>query len=187
MSIRSMLPVLLAVLLAGCSGTVIMSPMDPATITSDYKAKTDTEGIIVYRAIPIVEVNRFTQVPVPVDPAKPDGATKLSGACNAVATRKILSVADTEHPYRLHYEHGLLEAYTFGATLTSDGILTVINTVSTPDQGKTLQNLASAASSAAVIAKAIVAAQPDCTVTPVFAGYERPPSGADIKDFGTIK
>jgi hypothetical protein len=98
-------------------------------------------------------------------------------------------VADSEHPYRLHYDHGFLETYTFGATLTSDGILTVINTVSTPDQGKTVQNIASAAASGATIAAKLEKDEkhPNCTVTPVFAGYEELPTQADIKQFGDIK
>ncbi len=78
----------------------------------------------------------------PVNPTQPNGPTTLSANCGPVLTRKLISVADAEHPYRLYYKHGLLEACTFGATLMSDGILTAVNTVSTPEQGKTLQNLA---------------------------------------------
>lgn len=183
---RIALPVLLGLMTAACSGTVIMSPLDPADIAKNYQEKRDTVGIIVYRAIPLVEVDRFIQINVPTDPTKPGSPTVPSGACNPVLTRKLISVADAQHPYRLHYEHGLLEAYTFGATLSSDGILTVINTVSTPEQGKTLQNLAGAAASVMGPLKAAreEEAKPDCTVTPVFVGYEHPPTGADIKEFG---
>ena len=161
-----------------------MSPLDPAEITTSYAEKRETVGIIVYRAIPVVEVDKFIQVNTPANPDQPGGPTVLSGACNPVLIRKLISVADTQHPYRLHYEHGLLEAYTFGATLTSDGILTTVNTASTPDQGKTLQNLAGAASTAAGLAMRLEQGKPDCTVTPVFVGYEHPPTGADVRKFG---
>ncbi len=162
-----------------------MSPLDPAEIAKNYQDKRDTVGIIVYRAIPLVEVDQLIQINVPADPTKPGSPTVPSGECNPVETRKVVSVPDDQHPYRLHYEHGLLEAYTFGATLSSDGILTAINTVSTPEQGKTLQNLASAAASAAGPLKAagVEKAKPDCTVTPVFVGYEHLPTGAAIKEF----
>jgi hypothetical protein len=58
--------------------------------------------------------------------------------------------------------------------------------VSTPDQGKTFQNLASAASSGAVIATKEVG-KPDCNVTPLLVGYEHSPTWADLKEFGEIK
>jgi hypothetical protein len=148
--------------MAACSGMVIMSPLDPATIDQNYKDKEKTKGIIVYRAIPRVEVDKFIQVNLPVSAGQPP---VFSGECTPVFTQKIVSIADWEHPYRLHYHHGFLESYTFAATLTSDGILIGINTVSTPDQGKTFQNLASAASSGAA-AVALVPMQP-YTVTPV--------------------
>ena len=153
-----------------------MSPLDPATIQANYSKQIDTDGIIVYHAIPVVEVDKFIQISVPQDPTKPSGPTVLSGACKEVEVRKVISIADFQHPYRLHYEHGFLEAYTFSANLSSDGILTAINTVSTPDQGKTLQNLTSAASTAAAIPKALGTANPPCTVTQVFVRYENPPA-----------
>jgi hypothetical protein len=94
----------------------------------------------------------------------------------------VISIADFQHPYRLRYEHGFLEAYTFSANLSSDGILTSINTVSTPDQGKTLQNLTSAASTAAAIPKALGTANPPCAVTQVFVRYENPPALPAVRE-----
>jgi hypothetical protein len=170
--------------LCGCSGIVKMTPVSPTEISTGYQNKADVDGIIVYRAIPLIEVDRFTQVSVPANSAQPGSAMVLSSACNKVITRKLVTVADWEHPYRLHYEHGILETYTFGATLTADGVLTNINSQSTPDQGKTFSNLASAASSAAGIPKGLPATSLDCTVTPVFVGYEHPPVGGEIKGFG---
>ena len=166
-----------ALMVAACSGRVVMSPLGPATMQANYAKQIDTDGIIVYRAIPVVEVDKFIQISVPQDPTKPGGPSVLSGACKEIEVRKVTSIADFQHPYRLHYEHGFLEAYTFSANLSSDGILTAINTVSTPDQGKTLQNLTSAASTAAAIPKeALGPVNPPCTVTPVFVRYENPPA-----------
>jgi hypothetical protein len=143
----------------------------------------DVNGIIIHLSRPLIEVDKFTQVNVSTDSSK----TVLSDNCTNVPTRKLISLPDWDHPYILHYDHGILETYTFGATLTSDGILTNINAQSTPDQGKTIANLTSAASSAAGIARLAPPAKavPNCTTTPVFYGYERPPTSTDIKAFGT--
>jgi len=171
------------VLLAGCSGQVLMTPLSPTEIAANYQNKVDTKGIIVYRPRQLVEVDEFTQINIPAAGGAP---ATVSSACTPALVRKLVTVADWDHPYRLHYEHGILETYTFGATVTSDGILTVINSQSTPDQGKTLQNLASVATSAAALARAEAPpGSPPCTINSAFVGYESPPSAADIKAFGT--
>lgn len=176
----------LAVTLGACTGSVVMTPLSPEKIKADYDPSADESGIIVYRAMQVVEVDAFVQTNIP-NPKKPD-ALILSSDCAHVLTRKVVTIADAEHSYRLHYDHGVLEAYSFGTTLNGDGILTGINTQSTPDQGKALQNIASAASSAAGIVKSFSAGQPlpKCTVTRVFQGCEHMPVPADIKPFGTI-
>jgi hypothetical protein len=193
MTVRSPLAVaLLTIGLFGCNGHVVMTPANPTDVEQAYINKSDIDGFYIYRAMPIIEVDEFTQYNQP----GASGSTKLSDDCHHVASRQLKTIADGNHPYRLHYEHGLLETYTFGATMTSDGILTNINSVSTPDQGKTFQNLASAASSAAGIpregklppvksAAAPPALKPDCTTTPVFVGYERPPTEDQIKNYMT--
>ena len=56
---------------AACSGTVVMTPMCPAEIKAAYDAKTDTTGIIVYRAKPVVEVDQLTQANIVPDATKP--------------------------------------------------------------------------------------------------------------------
>ena len=58
----------------------------------------------------------------------------------------------------MNYEHGLLEGYTFSATF-SDGMLASVNTTSTPDQGKTIANLAGAAKDLAGVAAAAAPAR----------------------------
>lgn len=174
---------LIGLISSSCSGHVVLTPSSPSQISADYDAGRDTNGIIVYRPQPFVEVDQLTQISSP--PEHGTGAPALSNNCKRVAVRKFVSAADWEHPYVLTYKHGLLETYTFGATTTSDGILTVINSQSTPDQGKTFANLASAASSAAAAARSTPPDNwPDCKSTPVFVGYERPPTGNLIPDYG---
>jgi hypothetical protein len=173
--------------LTSCTGHVVMTPMMPEQIASGYTGNTDVDGIIVFRPQPMIEVDRLTQatLPMPGDSTK----TQITDLCSPVLTRKLITLVDWQHPYRLHYEHGLLETYTFGATMTADGILTTINTQSTPDQGKTIQNLASAATSAASIVPKLVTGTPPkylppCTSTPQFVGYEYPPGPDKITPFG---
>jgi hypothetical protein len=65
--------------------------------------------------------------------------SEKSQAYRRISTRKRagkIPVADLEHPHQLHYDHGFLQTHTLGATLTSEEILTVMNAVSTPDQGE---------------------------------------------------
>lgn len=188
------------IMVTGCTGHIVMEPIGPDDVSTIYAScpsgptpqsgnaqklpncGQQVDGIIVHIARPLIEVDEFTQANISTDPTK----TVLSNNCKKQATRKLVSLPDWDHPYILHYEHGILETYTFGATLTSDGILTNINAQSTPDQGKTIANLTSAASSAAGIARqAPSPAAPDCTTTPLFVGYERPPTIANIKPYNT--
>jgi hypothetical protein len=183
-----------------------MTPLSPPEITSNYQKGVSTDGIIVFRPRALVEVDKYTQVsttppsgdavgggpnpnpnpnPAP-NPAPP--AARLSDNCVPTLVRKLVTVADWDHPYRLHYEHGILEGYTFGATMTADGILTVVNSTSTPDQGKTFQNLASAAASGAAAARiAPSPGAPKCNATPQFLKYEQPPNTGQIGEFGSTK
>jgi len=163
--------------LGGCNGNILLTPLDPATmgnVPAVHDLRTQTpdgyKGLIVYLPTQVKEVDQFIQVQT-----MPDGKTVvLSGDCKPVETVKVVTVVDRSRPYLLQYHHGLLETYTFAATLTSDGALASVNTSSTPDQGKTLANLTSAASSAAGIEKLFTtsAATPLCTQTPVFVRYE---------------
>jgi len=180
----------IALLIVGCSDKVIMSPLSPTMIDEKYRADGENqhiEGIIVYRAKPMIEVDQFIHINVQVS-GQANSPLVLSDQCTPTLIRKIVSVADAEKPYRLHYEHGLLESYTFGATLTNEGILIGINTGSNPDQGKTFQNIASGVSSiAGSIPKGAGAPLPNCTSTPVFVGYENLPDQTEIGSFGAFK
>ena len=94
---------LVGLIMAACSGKVIMSPLDPVTIATKYAATGDerhVEGIIVYRAKPMVEVDIFIHINVQTNPAKTDSPLILSDKCKAFFFKKIVSVADAAHQYR---------------------------------------------------------------------------------------
>jgi hypothetical protein len=167
--------------LGGCSGTIELTPLDPATlgkpaIVGDIHADnvdSGYHGLLVYLPTQVLEVDQFTQIQT----ASADGKTMLlSGECDRskAYVQKIVTIVDRAHPYLLQYHHGLLETYTFAATLTADGALASINTSSTPDQGKTLANLSAAAVSAGGLTKLSVGPerQPVCTQTPTFVRYD---------------
>jgi hypothetical protein len=174
---RTAFAALALVALGGCSGNIVLTPLDPSTMgqiapVRDLRTQTPDgyKGLIVYLPTQVKEVDQFIQVQT-----MPDGKTVvLNGDCKRVETVKVVTVVDRSRPFLLQYHHGLLEAYTFAATLTSDGALASIDTTSTPDQGKTLANLASTVSTAAgaVKAAAETTATPLCTQTPVFVRYE---------------
>ena len=177
---RLIVPLLAALTVAGCSGEIVMSPLDRTTlgnpaVTSDVANSTSLNGgyhgLLVYLPTQVLEVDEFTQV----QKVASDGKTMLlSGECTHTLTQKVVTVVDRTHPYLLQYHHGFLETYTFAATLTSDGALASINTQSTPDQGKTLANLSSAASTAGGITKlgATPGPKEPCTQTPNFIRYD---------------
>ena len=177
---RLIVPLLAALAVAGCSGEIVMSPLDQATlgsptVTSNIANASSLDagyhGLLVYLPTQVLEVDEFTQV----QKTAADGKTiLLSGDCDHVTTQKVVTVVDRTRPYLLQYHHGFLETYTFAATLTSDGALASINTQSTPDQGKTLANLSSAASTAGGIAKLEATPGPKspCTQTPNFVRYD---------------
>jgi hypothetical protein len=170
-----------ALAIGGCSGNVELVPLDPTTmgnprVVHDVNAEPldqSYHGVVVYLPTQVLEIDRFTQIQT----LAPDNKTLiLSGACDPsnATIQKVVTVVDRAHPYLLQYHHGLLETYTFGATLTSDGALAGINTSSTPDQGKTLANLSAAAVSAGSLARLTATPRHDlpCTQTPSFVRYD---------------
>ena len=61
-------------------------------------------------------------------------------SCTPVRSARLIVASDFSHPLIIKFTPGLLEAYTFNPTLT-DGMLTGLNSVSTPDAGKTFNNI----------------------------------------------
>ena len=159
--------------LSACTGHVVMTPLTVEQINKQYTDQSDIDGIIVYRHLRLIEVDRLTQINLP--------SNIVSALCNQVLVRKPVTVPDWQHPYRLHYEHGLFESYTFYPTLSSDGLIISLNTSSANDQGKTMSNFITAATGAANLVKSFQQTNKldhsnDCTITPVFTGYEFPSS-----------
>jgi hypothetical protein len=158
-------------MLSGCTGHVIMSPVKPADLDNGK----DIEGVLVTRSIQAVEVDQYTQVAAPT--SSKDATT--SGACTPVEVRKLVTIPDLNHVWRLHYDPGLLEAHTFGATMDANGVLLSINATSTPDQGKTAATLVGAAASAKSALGVTLngpvtpaATLPACTEAPSLVRYE---------------
>jgi hypothetical protein len=87
-----------------------------------------------------------------------------------IELKKLAIHPDYAHPQLLQYEHGLLESYKLSAELDS-GLLKSVNVESTPDQGKTISNLASAVKDVAAIAAA--GGVPPCNDGPALIRLER--------------
>jgi hypothetical protein len=164
------------VLLSGCTGHIIMSPVK----TADLDNGKDIDGVLVTRPIQVIEVDQYTQFPDPAPKGAPaTNPPALSGACRPVETRKLVTIPDLNHVWRLHYDPGLLEAHTFGVTMDNTGVLVSINAESTPDQGKTVATLVGAAASAksalgVTLNGPVVPAAtlPPCTEAPSLVRYE---------------
>jgi hypothetical protein len=139
----------LLILLSGCTGHVIMSPVKSADLDNGK----DIEGVLVTRSVQVIEVDQYTQISAPTSKSSStdtanQAAPVMSGVCQPVETRKLVTIADPDHVWRLHYDPGLLEAHTFGATMDVSGVLLSINAQSTPDQGKTAAAVIGAVASA---------------------------------------
>ena len=189
-------------LLSHCNGELSTTVVDPNTLQPvqiglDGKPGAPVPkpgiqtvaGVIAYRPMRVTEVYRFTQYdPGDKKPFSSDCATP------SFLVRKVDTIADTDHPIQLKYTPGLLEASEFGATLNGDGVLLEVNNKSTPDQGKTIENLTSAAAnvarSAAVVGPEHSSPATDkavCNATLTFMGYEKSPVLADVLPFGTCQ
>jgi hypothetical protein len=168
------------ILLAGCTGHVIMSPVKPADLDNGK----DIEGVLVTRSIQVIEVDEYTQIATSAAKSSPADATSqaapaMSGACTPVETRKLVMIPDPNHVWRLHYDPGVLEAHTFGATMDVSGVLLSINAQSTPDQGKTAAAVVGAVASAKTALGvtlngpvAPAATLPPCTAAPSLVRYD---------------
>ena len=173
-----------ASLVAGCTGKVVMSPLSPKTLKEKYHNRKDIDGVIVYRPIQVIEVDKLVQIDVSSGKGA-NSSSVLSGDCSPTKIQRVVTIPDYDHPYAIRYSHGVLESYKFGITLNPDGVLTSVNDQSTPDQGKTLDNIVTAATGAlgavgkvAPVGGRVGAKErekPKCTVTRTFQYYETMP------------
>jgi hypothetical protein len=129
-------------LLTACSGTESSRPATTGDLTNGF------EGYLFY---PVVQFRQTTQTTRYTEKGRILAVMGDVGdaGCEPVSTVKYVTSADFAHPWILNYHPGLLEAYKFNVEWTDQGTLKAANRESTPDQGKTIANLASAAASAA--------------------------------------
>jgi len=152
--------------LSGCNGEIRTKLWKPADLQNEVAKEDGIKGVFGYYPKTVIEVSEFTQV------LDKDGKFVTSD-CERVESLKIVTVTDYDHPYQIYYRAGLLEANKFGVQLSS-GVFTAINSESTPDQGKTLANIADAAASFAKVAGAAAVAPQGgkCNGVPSFKRYE---------------
>src|SRR5260370_2215919 len=156
----------------GCNGEIRKRAWTPASVQQTMSSPDGIKGVFVYYEKGAIEIDLLTQV---VDKT---GAF-VSTDCTPVSVQKTVTVADYDHPFQIWYNSGLLEANTFSVQMSST-VVTNINSSSTPDQGKTLSNLATAATSFAKIAAAAAPPgpvkrappKPNYNGRPSFHGYD---------------
>lgn len=159
-------------LIAGCNGEIRTRAWTPTDLQPALSTPDGVRGVIGYYNKGAIRIDMLTQV---VDKT---GAF-VSSDCKPVPVQTIVTVTDYDHPIEIWYNYGLLEANTFGVTL-SNSVFAGVNSASTPDQGKTIANLAEAASSlakipaAAVPPGAVVKPKPrqNCNGGPSFIRYD---------------
>jgi hypothetical protein len=136
--------ILIPALLAGCQGQLLIHPASPTEQTGTYS------GVKFYPTTLMAEVSETTAAIVA---GKVVGNSVGSPTfCRPVKTRKLIVEADFTRPLIATYKPGLFEAYSFNPAM-NDGMLSAIGVTSTPDQGKTIANLAGALGSVAALAR----------------------------------
>lgn len=158
----------LPLLLAGCGGAVRTQPIPPGALQLSEACRAAApgtsldqlppgcaalpsfEGVAAFRAMPAVRVSLLTQYT--------NDAKVLSGQCTQVTTRELVTIPDTANPIRVFYRGGWFDSNTLNVTLNGDGVLTAVNSTTTPDQGKTLE--ATAETVAKLVAVAAVLGAP---------------------------
>ena len=127
--------------LPACQGHLVVKPLSDADATTGY------EGVSLFQTAIYEQITTKTlYVEKGHILASSDG--RYSARCFPVQTRQLIAAADPDLRMVMRYEPGLLEAAKFNVEL-ADGIIKSVGVESTPDQGKTLANLASAAKDAA--------------------------------------
>lgn len=156
---------LAATLLVGCSGTLTSTNLNPADVK---KLGWSTEGVVIY---PQAWFFEYFNTTILVKDGKVIGR-EVDKTCSPVPTQRLALHADYTRPILLAYRPGLLETYKFGLTLSDEGVLKSVNIESKPDQGETLKNLGSAATSFAAL-DATPGAPPPCNDGPTLTRLQR--------------
>jgi hypothetical protein len=171
MGIRSStVPLSIVAIISACNGEVRSRLLTPDQLQAELSKPEGIRGVFGYYDKDVIEVDQLTQL---TDASgKPTG-----GSCNPVNVQKVVTYADQDHPIQIWYDYGLLEAHQFSVQLSSS-VFTNVNSTSTPDQGKTLANLGSAATSFAKVAAPATAPPPgrptpqvNCNATPYLVEF----------------
>ena len=167
---------LIGTTLAACTGQAYMEPISQADLAKWQTSNTSFDpqkpsqaamlGALVFLPKQVVEHDNYTLIT--------EASGSITTNCQGFSTEKLVTIADREHPYRLYYNHGVLETYTFGYTSSADGALTGVNSQSTPDQGKTAASVATTVASLAPLVALINDKLPPGIVS--VPGLTKPPS-----------
>jgi hypothetical protein len=153
--------------IAGCTGEIRSRAWSPEKLRQALTSEKGIQGVFGYYNRPIIEITELTQL---VDK---DGKF-VSTNCNHIRVQRATSIVDYNYPIQIWYEPGLLEANKFGVQL-SNSTFTAISSESTPDQGKTLANVADSFAKIAGAVPAVPpvpAGSPDCNGAPTFVQYQ---------------
>jgi hypothetical protein len=137
----------IGLLLAGCNGNIVTTSLDPSKLNTPGTTVTGVPAFLPSLFYETVELRELLD-----DKGKSIGTAPVQ--CSVVKKEKVVAKPDYAHPILVSYDPGILESYTFGIELNPDGTIKAVNNTSTPDQGKTVLNLTSAAANAAKIAAA---------------------------------
>ncbi len=123
---------------AACQGSLTTHPAKDAELDGTY------DGVKFYPTSLVKEYSETTVVIRDgrvVASSSKDRQSDTALYCRPVKNARYIVAADFRHPLIMKFKPGLLESYTFNPTLT-DGMLTGLNNVATPDAGKTFNNIA---------------------------------------------
>lgn len=158
--------------LAGCTGSVSTENLNPDTY---QRVGNVFRGVIVY---PPALFNEISTKRVLVDREGNLIGRADNGTCVPVRSSRVVTLPDFGRPQRVFYEPGVLEANTFGVQITN-GMLTAVNSESSPDRGQTPLNLANAIGALAAAGVGTLGVtptprgRPACNEGAVIEGYER--------------
>lgn len=156
--------------LFGCTGEVRTKLLTPQQLETEMRQPGGIKGVFGYYNRTVIEVDEPTSL-------TDNKGQPVPGTCHKVPTQKVVTLTDQDHPYEVWYRHGILEANQFSVQF-NNSVFTAINSQSTPDQGKTLSNLTSAATSLlGAAAKGITppgapVPQADCNAGPSFVQFK---------------
>lgn len=149
-------------LTSGCTGHILTKNLTPDEVSA---VEGKFKGVIYYPQGLFYEISKTT--------IRKDETGKIIGwatekegtskYCKPLEQYKLITRTDFTRPKLISYKPGVLDAYKFGVTLSSDGnTLIGVTSESSPDRGQTFSNLTSAAVNGAKVAAATVVVYDSC-------------------------